>query len=392
MFAHLRKRLAELDAQIVEQRRALAELEQTRSDVERELHATAYPVLTLPVEITTEIFLQCHLVLGRLCFPNDYEGRNSTDLASVCSAWREIALATPILWSELVLRFHRMPSGLAPPQRPGLMEGCIDRRLTRARGCPLTLHIECRGTEGFPLSRLRDIIHRWSHRLQYLHLDIGGRDMSQLELDSVSFPLLHGVTLDCAYNPHLHRSRRLFADAPRFHDLCLLSKTEIYIPLEFSLPWLQLTKFEGALHDLSLFTLAPNLCEAISLFDPVGHSTVITHPNLRSLTTRADSRTDILKYLTLPGLQHLIVSYLPIRDSLVDFLSRSSPPLISLSVGEKYGTHFNNWARSLPSTLESLEIRDAGSADGLVDPSILDALPNLRTLIFQDVADGFSLL
>ncbi|KAF7352426.1 hypothetical protein MVEN_01207100 [Mycena venus] len=180
----------------------------------------------------------------------------------------------------------------------------------------------------------------------------------------------------------------IFTNAPRLRDLCLLSPTEIYLPLDFSLPWLQLTKFEGALHDLSLFTLAPNLREAICLFDPDDDSTVITHPNLRSLTTQEESGTDILEYLTLPALQHLAVSYLPSHDSLADFLLRSSPPLISLSfVGDSYGTPFNSWGQCLPSTLERLEIRDA-SADGLVDSSILNALPNLRTLIFNGVAGG----
>ncbi|KAF8161772.1 hypothetical protein K438DRAFT_1985551 [Mycena galopus ATCC 62051] len=55
----LRRRLAELDTQIAEHRRELRKLEEARTAVERELHATPFPVLKLPAEITAEIFTHC---------------------------------------------------------------------------------------------------------------------------------------------------------------------------------------------------------------------------------------------------------------------------------------------------------------------------------------------
>ncbi|KAF8213946.1 hypothetical protein K438DRAFT_1564130, partial [Mycena galopus ATCC 62051] len=98
MSARLRKRLAELDAQICEQRRALDELEQTRSDVECELHATArFPVLTLPIEITTEIFLSCIVVFGPFSIPH-YSTPLPILLTRVCRGWRDVAIITPMLW------------------------------------------------------------------------------------------------------------------------------------------------------------------------------------------------------------------------------------------------------------------------------------------------------
>ncbi|KAF7352422.1 F-box domain-containing protein [Mycena venus] len=391
MFAQLRKRLTDLDAQITEQRRVLAELEQTRSDVERELHAIAYPVLTLPFEITAEIFLRCRQLWG---FAELYHRRtidqNTTPikLASVCRAWRDIILATPLLWSEVWVYFDALPAELV--SKPAVVEGDIDRWLIRAGGRPLTLYFECgKGEEAedeeqdepFALGRLRDIIHRWSPQVQYLHLVID-RDIGPLGLESLQFPLLESVALDCNYearvvDPH----RRVFTNAPRFHDL------RMGLPLAFTFPWSQLTKFQGELWDVVLFTLAPNLCEVTCSFRPDDSDhLVVTHRNLRSLTSHV---TDILEYLTLPALQHLAVLYLSNHHSIVDFISRSSPPLISLSVpGDHAGTSFNSWGQCVPRTLESLEICEV-SAAGLVDPSILDVLPNLRTLILKDVAGGF---
>ncbi|KAJ6515489.1 hypothetical protein C8R45DRAFT_788752, partial [Mycena sanguinolenta] len=91
-------RLVELDAQIIEQRRVLCELQETRTNVESELHATAtFPVLTIPTELTAEIFLRCFQLLQPLRIP-DFETSTPIVLSGVCRAWRDIALATPPNW------------------------------------------------------------------------------------------------------------------------------------------------------------------------------------------------------------------------------------------------------------------------------------------------------
>ncbi|KAJ6561438.1 hypothetical protein DFH09DRAFT_864274, partial [Mycena vulgaris] len=65
------------------------------------------PVLTLPSEITAEIFLQCLPdtdVLGEdpVCeMAEELESNAPVLLMGVCRAWRDIALATPMLWSTL---------------------------------------------------------------------------------------------------------------------------------------------------------------------------------------------------------------------------------------------------------------------------------------------------
>ncbi|KAJ7682212.1 hypothetical protein DFH06DRAFT_972415, partial [Mycena polygramma] len=95
----LRRLLLELDAQIARQKSLLTELEHARSAAERELHATAsFPILTLPVEITAEIF-------GHSLAPFDdglsgvaYNKTVPFNVSRVCRAWRDIAVTTPQLW------------------------------------------------------------------------------------------------------------------------------------------------------------------------------------------------------------------------------------------------------------------------------------------------------
>jgi hypothetical protein len=111
-------------------------------------------------------------------------------------------------------------------------------------------------------------------------------------------------------------------------------------PTTSTLAWLQLTKFEGEISDLALFSVAPNLAELICTFEDDGSfPTIVTHRCLRTLKIDQDSG-DIVQYLSLPALQYLDAIYMASYDSLESFLRRSSPPLITLFVhgdAERFG-------------------------------------------------------
>ncbi|KAJ7804309.1 hypothetical protein B0H14DRAFT_2313182, partial [Mycena olivaceomarginata] len=114
------------------------ETQQTRSDVESELHATAtYPVSKLPTEITAEIFDHCVQVFDPVSIPHIYKTSAPIILSAVCRTWRDIALATPALWSYLHIRLDGLAIEVA--SEPGLMEGFVDRWLTRAGNRPLDI-------------------------------------------------------------------------------------------------------------------------------------------------------------------------------------------------------------------------------------------------------------
>ncbi|KAF7355783.1 F-box domain-containing protein [Mycena sanguinolenta] len=392
MSASLRGRLAELNAQISEQRRVLDKLERIRSDVERELHATAtFPVLTLPPEITTEIFLHCLAPLGSPpCIPGALPV--PIVLASVCGLWRSIAHASPALWSKLDVRFDSIPTRVA--SKPGLVEQLTDLWFCRARTRPLAFGFRSED-KYFPLHRLRDIIHRWSHQMRHIYLDLADRwfDIRALGLHSAAFPLLQSATFDGRADVDATPSPTiLFGDAFYFNDFGMPFRA--FSSSRFTLPWFQLTKFNGVLENLELFNLTPNLTELTCKFEPDEDAdfAVIIHCNLTSLIVRPSDCGDILQYLTLPTLRHLDVSSMESHDSLESFLARSSPPLVSLITNMDAYSDMGHLGGSLLLVLRTLETLELPETSAIHIPFIFQFFTsnpsNLRTLIFKDVEGG----
>ncbi|KAJ7858204.1 hypothetical protein B0H13DRAFT_1469952, partial [Mycena leptocephala] len=87
--------IADIGAQILEIERTLQSLHKERDLLQDRLDAYVYPVLTLPVEIVSEIFINCLPP-----YPKHPPKRSvlSTLLGQICRTWREIALSTPALW------------------------------------------------------------------------------------------------------------------------------------------------------------------------------------------------------------------------------------------------------------------------------------------------------
>ncbi|KAJ7462087.1 hypothetical protein FB451DRAFT_1562654 [Mycena latifolia] len=412
--AALRRRLAELDAEIIDKKTALDELRRDRTAVQHQLRATAtFPVLTLPVEITAEIFLHClpstkerreyHRSISEML-----ESQAPTLFLGVCRTWRDIALGTPALWATLSLCFDFIAEEVIA--EPEAVEGFIDMWLGRAALSPLSLvfNAEFAGDSPFAPSRMRDVIHRYAHRLEYIELETSQHDIQQLGLDSVALPLLQRAAIrdNLEAWPDSSNPVRIYSNAPQLHHLIILGVTEIscYTP-----PWLQLTKFEGVIYNLDLFVLAPNLVEVKGSVASMGTipTSPILHPNLQSLTLSQSEYTitefdfDLLPHLTLPALQFLHTSDILLdsespADSFCAFLTRSSPPLRTLSVRVSYDM-FDKWDKCfcrVAATLENLELHLAddnfqyqvfnlGSQYSSYNP-----LPHLRTLHLVHVLRG----
>ncbi|KAJ7739888.1 hypothetical protein B0H16DRAFT_1568198 [Mycena metata] len=254
----LRRRLVELDAQILEQKRALLDLQRTRVAVERELHKTAtYPIITLPVEVTIEIFHRLPLEVGEKMGIR----RNTApiSLTAVCRSWRGIAISTPTLWSTLKISYNDIPSTVIA--KPGIVELFINKWLGRSGECPLSLdlYLSRQTGDGFSISRIRAIrvVHQYAHRIQHLALDLGDYNAAEpLELHSLSFPLLQVAKVQrCDFG----FETRVFSDAPLLHSLD--TGHPRVVATRFHLPWERLTRFEGCIEDLELFVIAPNLLD-----------------------------------------------------------------------------------------------------------------------------------
>jgi hypothetical protein len=365
--AELRRRLAELDAAIIEQKASLQKLERDRSIAQHQLHRTlTFPVLTLPVEITAEIFSLCRLSHDEeredyWSMSRKHKTQAPTVFLGVCRTWRDIALGTPALWTKLSLDSRRIKREVA--SRAGEIEGWIDRWFDRAALCPLSIALFVEPESLFTPARVRNIIQRYASRVQYLEL-VGSRHaMHQLDLDSVAFPLLRRAVLGRVppggpFENFLHPVS-LFNHAPQLRDLRLLESAEFFY---YTPPALQLTVFEGQIDELDLFTLAPNLTHARLCVECITSTppSAISHARLQSLSFFTSCRKlqafDILQHLTLPALQTLHI--LEVEDTtystLHAFLTRSSPPLTTLSIHAD-SAEFVDWQECISCVADTLE-------------------------------------
>ncbi|KAK7031755.1 F-box domain-containing protein [Favolaschia claudopus] len=91
----------QLEAQISALQRSLSSLQADKRTVQQRLDSYQYPVLTLPNEIVSEIFLRC---LPPYPTPPPLVGILSpTFLTQICRQWREVSHATPRLWRAIDL-------------------------------------------------------------------------------------------------------------------------------------------------------------------------------------------------------------------------------------------------------------------------------------------------
>ncbi|KAJ7044822.1 hypothetical protein C8F04DRAFT_1069640 [Mycena alexandri] len=426
--AHLRTRLAQMDASIAEHKLSLEALERDRTTVATELYSTAtFPILTLPVEITTAIFTLCLPTIEEL---HEYNRRWRADpetpltltaptiLVECCRAWRDIALATPSLWTTLPLGLKDTDFGDTTASRAtselGRADEYIDRWLGRAGFQPLTFvfclvqDLDDDGSgERTPGNCIRGAIRRYADRLQQLDLDTTEAcfDIQIWDFNSIHFPLLQRVVLrNTDPDQNTPDACELFGNAPRLSEVglqpgCWLS---YYI-----FPWTQLTNYEGDIEDMSLFRLAPNLVE---MKCPVweityGYIQTVAHTHLQSLTLSGSNSTVswVLMQLALPALLSLRISKPVAPVPLATCLERSAPPLRTLSLSlypsRCYG--LDPWKPSLASvaaTLENLELHSPSEQflsgiSGILHLTVPEdpfSLPCLKTLsIFNSPAVNY---
>ncbi|KAJ7868858.1 hypothetical protein B0H13DRAFT_2063884 [Mycena leptocephala] len=127
-----RARIADIEAQILDLERSLAALQAEKTIAQVRLQSYKYPVLTLPNEIISEIFIHflpvypdCPPLTGIL---------SPTSLTQICRKWREVALATPSLWRAIAFTDYH----ISFERRSDI----YDFWLKRSKSCPLSLHID----------------------------------------------------------------------------------------------------------------------------------------------------------------------------------------------------------------------------------------------------------
>ncbi|KAJ7436064.1 hypothetical protein B0H11DRAFT_2256568 [Mycena galericulata] len=312
-----RMRLAQIEANIAALEVQLDRLRTEKQEILSSLNA--YPILTIPIEITIAIFLS-YLDAS----PHVTGGRTSPMLlASVCRAWRAISLGTGELWA----RMHFERDSFARMREPMKL---LDFHLTHAGKCLLDLRIELP-----ELTQLRDAawaaLRPYSGQLRSLALLL--ERSSFLDGIPESLPSLRKLDIRIRLWHKNPVPVVAFADAPQLREAHILDLGKDLI----SLPWRQLTALTLEEHnfDNCLYILeeTPHLQQlhldpamwAREYAKPVGSFPTCTLPHLHTLSLSRDPHGWLIHHLMLPRLKHFEVCMVsPEGIDAIDALVRRS--------------------------------------------------------------------
>jgi hypothetical protein len=345
MLANLeadRARIADLETQILHLERSLSALREEKIIAQERLDSYKYPVLTLPNEIVSDIFIH-FLPAYPLCPP--LTGLLSpTLLTHICRRWREIALGTPALWSTISTSYH---DGIPLKQKAHI----LDLWLKSSRFRPLSLRINNEIGVAAILAAMVPHRSRWEYLDLYLspfHLPIIDGPM----------PLLQHLRLTLSENPA--------TDVLAFRDVSLLRSVILNgLSLHVILPWGQLTSLTLAIVDprdcFPILQQTSNLVRCVLKLEAMygGNDQPgpdITLPYLESLSIDqygAIPVTDFLETFIVPALRRLEIpeeclGTSPL-DSLTGFISKSGCKLEEVHITGPRSLPKQSYRKAFPS-------------------------------------------
>ncbi|KAJ7686796.1 hypothetical protein B0H17DRAFT_704105 [Mycena rosella] len=311
-------------------------------DIIRPGAVSRHPILEVPPEILSEIFIECLPIYSATPDP----WRAPLLLGAICRDWRKTALSTPRLWSSFIL-----PVNLGRVTEDSGIIQLFEYWLFRGGSCPLTMVISCyHGTSEsapsglLPASLLRalsDCSSRWHD----VNLVLPFADFYRLQTNE-GLPLLSRLAIkavtvqDGTPDSTPPSLLELFGNAPVLQDVHLGDGFSLSI---VTLPLSQLRYFDSRMatthHYLHVLRQTPNLVEiALDLhtLHSVDMPSAPIYSNIKSLTLRSfqlweNTFLDVLGFLACPALETLVITgyaFAPISpEPLLRFLSRSSPPL-----------------------------------------------------------------
>ncbi|KAF7343283.1 F-box domain-containing protein [Mycena venus] len=354
-LADARTRIADIEAQILELERLFQSLEEEKAVLQDQLDSYVYPVLTLPNEIVSEIFIRFLPIYPKR--PPKSGLLSPTILGHICRTWRDIAFSTPALWRSIGVF---IPT--ADPKRIEAESRAMKIMLTRSGSCPLSIDMVSSLFSQRQLDPFVDSIASYCDRWEHLRLFASSRHLYALE---GPLPLLRTLTLG------LWRTQKDDSRLPNaFHTAPLLRQVALsryYHCLHAMLPWSQLTV-------LVVNSIMPHKCGLVlnhtprlvhcrlvlkntddAQASPVPHN-AITLQCLEMLVLRTHEAGDeildgILPALTLPALCRLQISVALFWPSPIDtlraLLSRSDCALQKLRILDVYHQVNRACARSV---------------------------------------------
>ncbi|KAJ7482834.1 hypothetical protein B0H11DRAFT_2417764, partial [Mycena galericulata] len=299
----LRKRIKEISSTINHHREILRDLEKQKSSLQGELNSIRDPMAWLPLEISSNIFMQCLSTTNTITLPNP-RGPPMV-FVQICQSWRNIALSTSSLWTSI--RVER-PS-------PKFVK-FFKIWLERARNLPLSIVL----FDSLDYESIQElVVEQRAGQLRHLEVYLESlEDVGELTKIAPLFVSLETLKVGHAGSEYKVDGTRDDWGSPRGHELCV-----------------------------DLLRATPNLLE-YQISDMYSYVHVsyhswhgiqpLTHSSLRHLYLggdTADNRNSsvIIKHLTLPALQTLRISYFDISlADLASLLTRSSASLLSLDI------------------------------------------------------------
>ncbi|KAJ7623971.1 hypothetical protein DFH06DRAFT_758716 [Mycena polygramma] len=352
-----RARVAELQTRILAAERTLSVLRLEQSQAQERLDSYKYPVLTLPNEITSEIFV--HVLPPYPDFPELIGPFSPTSLTQICRSWREIALGTPKLWSAISLPADD------PEWELRILELWLQRSLHRP------LYIELGPVTTWAVNKFVEAMTPHRARWEYLDIDLEGDNLQFL---NAPMPLLRHLELTVTTEDEGTLDPVAAYGVPLLHTVVLddLAAERII------LPWTQLTS-------LTLYRVFPSECLPI-----VAQTRNLVHLELRvfrdSLSHNAEPNRDI----QLPCLESLTLVHCgsrPVTDLLPLFIV---PALRSLQVPEKFLapepiTALQAFVSKSGCTLDELHLTGGISVS---ENSYRQAFPMIRKFSFETADDS----
>ncbi|KAF8175481.1 hypothetical protein K438DRAFT_1847783 [Mycena galopus ATCC 62051] len=313
-----RARIALLESEISALENSIVALKNERQSVQARLSAYVYPVLTLPNEVVSQIFVH---TLPPYPLPSSLWGSSSpTFLGQICQKWRAIAFSTPMLWRapSFFVSSIWTPRDLSLALNRGV--ALFETWLTRSGSCPLSIHLKDARSSGslVDLNPFVEIIVLHFTHLEHLELSVGDEavDPKNLASGPPSMPILRSLKLgswsvaDCTPAAN-------FLNAPQLRSVHI---TRSSFPPHLLLPWSQLTSL--VLEGVSAQKSAAVLNQTTSLVNcrlrfslPLDVPEDMVDPlnHLQSLEIDSESMA-FLSQLTLPTLRSIKITRLEIRD------------------------------------------------------------------------------
>ncbi|KAJ7094299.1 hypothetical protein C8R44DRAFT_814186 [Mycena epipterygia] len=286
----------------------------------------------LPSEILSEIF-------GHSSDPpTSFDPRNSMPwrIIQVCSRWRDVALASPLLWCRFSLRGYRSR---------GLDDTGISReislQLQRSSQAPLSIYMEDQ-------YNALDLFLAASTRWQDVTLFLNLQQYQHLFASGADFPILKKLSITTSQSLHWSATdvARFFDSLPALEELALNAGC-IEMPSYLPLPWARLRKCtftvcqaSDILRFLSFVSPGTDVYITVLRTNGIELPSHVSSP-MRSLTIDYSMYLSaFLSYLTAPLLEELVIEEPEFRrdsnanvvQQIVAFLTRSACSLARLRI------------------------------------------------------------